>query len=103
MMVPVVQEGDVLVTCEPVPAIGVTHWRAPFTGGFECVIPAGTALVAAHDRVEGAEGVSFRPLLYEEMEGILVPEEDRLAEKYDGYSLVILQTDIETRMTESEK
>ena len=37
--------------------------------------------------------------MYQEMEVVLVPEEDRLAEKYDGYTLVILRTDIETRMT----
>ena len=71
-------------------------------GGFECVVPAGTALVA-HDPVEGAEGIGFRPLLYEEMELVLVPEEDRLAEKYDGYSLVILRTDIEATMTPRDK
>jgi hypothetical protein len=60
-MVSVVREGDVLVTHEPVPAIGMTHWRAPFTGGFDCVVPAGTALVA-RDPVEGAEGIGFRQL-----------------------------------------
>src|SRR5689334_16174186 len=103
LMVLVVGEGDVLVTSEPVPAIGLTHWRAPFTGGFECVVPAGIVLVVDRDPVEGAEGVGFRPLLYEEMERVLVPEEDRPAETYDGYSLVILRTDIEARLTASEK
>ena len=69
---------DRFVTTHDVPALGVTHWRAPFTGGFEATIPEGTVLVAPSDAVEGAEGFYCTPELYEEMEIALVPEEDRL-------------------------
>jgi hypothetical protein len=88
----------VFVVAEPVKAMGLTHWRAPFTGGFECTIPVGTTLVAVHDQADGAEGLAFRPEGYEEMERLLVPEEDRAAEKYDGYSLVVLLAEIGTKL-----
>jgi hypothetical protein len=92
-----VREGDVFVAREAVEAIGLTHWRSAFTGGFECVIPVGTILVADHDHVEGAQGVGVRPQAYDEMECMLVPEEDRTADGYDGYSLVVLLADLHTK------
>lgn len=93
-----IRKGDVFVAREAVEATGLTHWRAPFTGGFECTIPAGTVLVADHDQVEGAQGIGLRPSAYEEMERLLVPERDCAAEKYDGYTLVVLLTEIGTRV-----
>ena len=46
-----VRAGDRFVTTEDVTALGQTHWTAPFTGGFEAVIPEGTVLVVPDDGV----------------------------------------------------
>jgi hypothetical protein len=97
-----VREGDVFIARQAVAAIGLTHWRASFTGGFECLIPVGTILVAAHDQVDGAEGVGFRPRSYDEMGRLLVPEDDRGADNYDGYSLVVMLADIVTKLVPSD-
>jgi hypothetical protein len=51
---------------------------------FEAVIPKGTVLVAPYDAVESAEGFYCVPERYDEMESLLVPVEDRLADKYGG-------------------
>jgi hypothetical protein len=89
-----VREGDRFVTTRDTPVRGVTHWRAPFTGGFSATLPEGTVLVADIDGVEGAEAFCCRPERYEAVEAELVPEEERLAGKYDGYSLVLLYSDV---------
>jgi len=98
-----IRDGEVFVAREAVETTGLTHWRAPFTGGFECTIPAGTVLIASHDQVEGAPGVGFRPSAYEEMERLLVPDADRTAEKYDSYTLVVLLTEIGTKVIRGQR
>jgi hypothetical protein len=70
-------------------ASGLTHWRAPFTGGFQCALPAGTVLVVVDDPLAHATAAGCRPERYAEFEEVLVPIEDRSHEKYDGYTLVI--------------
>ncbi len=71
----------------------LTHWRAPFTGGGEGVLPSGTR-VRVH--VSHAEPI----LVYADAENAsdlelaLVPAEDRLAPKYGGYSLSISTEDL---------
>ena len=67
----------------------LVHYRAPFTGGFDCALPVGTEIVVLHDPLRTAVGVSCEPTNYEELESVLVPIERRNAQKYDGYSLVI--------------
>lgn len=89
-----VHEGDRFVATRDIATSGMTHWGAPFTSGFETVIPEGTVLVASQDALEGAPGFYLRPEQYEAMETLLVPEEDRLAEAYAGYSFVFDYTDI---------
>lgn len=84
-----VVEGDRFVVLRDVTVKGLTHWNAPATFGFEATIPKGTVMVAYHDGAEDAEGFGCVPERYAEMEAALVPEEDRLADKYGGYSFTV--------------
>jgi len=84
-----VRFGSRFVVKTPLSIRGLTHWRAPFTGGFECTVAPGTVVVVAHEPTPGATAVGVRPEAYAELEPQLVPQEDRTSEKYDGYSLVI--------------
>ncbi len=68
-------------------------WRAPFTGGFRCTIPAGTVLTVESDPLPRATAVYCIPDDYAGVERVVVPEEDRRSEKYTGYALVILLDD----------
>lgn len=93
-----VMEGDRFITTQDVNIAGLTVWAAPYTGSFECTISAGTILVARHDQVEGATGFVCVPEKYKELERELVPESDRLTEKYGGYYFVFYNEDIGTRL-----
>jgi hypothetical protein len=93
-----VRKGDRFVAVEDISTGVLTHWRAPFTGGNDAIVPKGTVLIALDDQKKGRPGFACRPERYEEMENLLVPEEDRTADKYDGYSLVLESADIGTRL-----
>jgi hypothetical protein len=70
--------------------VGVlTHYRAPFTGGVRAVLPAGEIFTVALDPPPHAVGASCNPQRYEALHEELVPEEDRTAQNYSGYSLII--------------
>jgi hypothetical protein len=71
------------------PGSGITTWAAPFTGGFDCVIPGGTILTVDNDPPMGASAVYCRPENYDELEQVFVPDCDRRSAKYDSYALVI--------------
>ncbi len=71
-----------------VPVKGLTHWRAPFTGGFSGRLPSGTIVVVSHDPPGHATAAMCLPE-DESTEAILVPSGDRSAPKYDGFHLVI--------------
>jgi hypothetical protein len=68
----------------------LTTWKAPFTGGAPCTLPAGTILIADHVQITTAPGFACVPEAYEDLEGVLVPAEDRAHPKYNGYYLVLL-------------
>ncbi len=68
---------------------GLTSWRVPFSGGFECVVPSGTVVAVESDPPIRARAVYCIPENYDELECLLVPEEDRDSPKYSGYALVI--------------
>jgi hypothetical protein len=93
-----VRAGDRFVTTEAIHTHALTHWRAPVTLGFETVIPKGTVLVAPYDAVPTAPGFACVPESYDELEAALVPEADRTAPKYDGFSFVLLRTEIGRRL-----
>ncbi|MDR2195233.1 MAG: hypothetical protein LBE50_01335 [Gallionellaceae bacterium] len=77
------------MTLSETPATGLIHWQTSFTGNFECKIPQGTVLVATHDSATVSTGFDVKPVNYEELEEKLVPEIDRTADKYDGYSFTM--------------
>ena len=84
-----VAKGDKFRTVRALPARGLVQWRAPFTSGFECVIPQGTVLIVDHDSAPISTGFGCVPVNRTELEVQLVPEEDRKAEKYAGYYFVL--------------
>ena len=86
-----VRHGDRFETTEDLAKQGL--WgKAPFAGDFQTVIPAGTVLVAAHDRIPTARGFACRPERYEGLEAVLVPAETRRADKYRDYYFVFRTT-----------
>ena len=68
---------------------GLTHWRAPFTGGFDCTLDHGAVLIVNHDPLPKKIAVACTPENYKGLEIVIVPENDREKPKYDGYSLVV--------------
>lgn len=91
-------DGDRFITKQDIKTNGLTSWGAPCTGSFECVIPAGTVLVARYDQVPVATGFGCVPEKYDEMEKLLVPAKDRFEVKYGGYYFVFLNQDIGTKL-----
>ncbi|WP_148044671.1 hypothetical protein [Stagnimonas aquatica] len=89
------KKGSKFLVVSPMPAIALTHWFAPFTGGHHVTVPVGTVVVVVHDQVKGAPGVSCTPENYEELHLALIPEEDRKEEKYSGFSLSILAAELQ--------
>jgi hypothetical protein len=75
------------------------HWRAPFTGGNEATLPAGTVLVARYDQNPDAPGFNCVPEDHDRLEAVLVSEQDRSAENYGGYSLSFVIDDIGVKLT----
>jgi hypothetical protein len=94
-----VREGERFVADADTEVLVMTHWRAPFTGGNEAMLPAGTVLVVRYDQNPNAPGFGCVPEDYDRLEAVLVPEEDRKAEKYGGYSLSFVLDDIGTKLT----
>jgi hypothetical protein len=93
-----VRKGDRFAAKSDIDVAVMTHWRAPFTGGNAAVLPVGTIVVATHDQRRDAPGFNCIPENYDQLEPALVPEEDRLAGKYDGYSLSFVLDDIGTKL-----
>jgi hypothetical protein len=75
---------------------GLSQWRAPFTGSFECFLPEGLLLVCRNEQKPGAVGFSCVPEDYESGERLLVPKEDREHPQYDGYYFVLMEAEIGT-------
>ena len=86
---PLVREGQRYRALRDLQVGALTHWRAPFTGGFEVTLPAGEVFVIANDPPASATAAYCTPERYEELHGLFIPAEDRNAETYAGYSLVI--------------
>jgi hypothetical protein len=92
---PSVRARDRFVTTREVAGMGVTHWHVPITRSFYAMIPEGTLLVASTAAANGAEAFYCRPESYRELEAVLVPETDRRAGDYAGYSLVFPVSEID--------
>jgi len=84
-----IRAGQHYLIKEPVEVIALTHWRAPFTGGYNVVLPAGEVVEIDHDPVPGATAVGCTPIRYAELEVAFIPAKDRKADNYGGYSLTI--------------
>ncbi len=83
-----VKRGRRFVAMHDFPAQGLTHWNAPFTGGFNCVVPKGTVFVVDYDSQPGATAFGCVPENAKDFELRFVPEAERTNPKYGGYSLV---------------
>jgi hypothetical protein len=83
------KKGDRYVVTTAFQAIVLTHWFAPFTGGSEKLLPAGLEFIVEADPPPTATAVVAKPDPYQRWETILVDDQDRLAEKYGGGSLII--------------
>jgi hypothetical protein len=93
-----VRAGDRFVTVRDAPSMGVTHWRTPITRGFYATVPEGTVLVASNASGKKAQAFYCRPESYRELEPLLVPEADRVADGYAGYSLLFPVAEIDASL-----
>ena len=93
MKPPLVTKGCRFLVVKDMPSSGIVYYAAPASGGFKCIVPAGTILIAEQNQRLGFPGFYCRPENYEEMEKILVPESERQS-KNIGYTLVCKSADI---------
>jgi len=91
---PNVKKGDQFILTEEKETHGLTSWSAPYTGSFECKVPAWTVFEVLSDSVVTAEGFGCKPVNYEQFEISHVPGSDRYAAKYGGYYFVFKKSDI---------
>ena len=91
-----VAAGERFIVLEDHETYGLTSWFAPFTGDFDCKLPAGLVLVCEGRQVEGAPGFACRPEEYKAVEPLLVPKRDREDPKYGGYWFVLMESEIGT-------
>lgn len=84
-------------TLQPLNIRFLTHWLAPFTDGGSGILPAGEVFIVRFDPPPGASAANCEAERKLEVEELLVPEADRRAPKYGGYSLVIDFDAIRTR------
>ncbi len=74
---------DIKITC-------MTSWRAPFTGGYDRILPAGEEFIIANDPPKGATAVYANPINYRKFHKQFVPWTDRIRILlYAGYYLCI--------------
>jgi hypothetical protein len=64
---------------------GIVAYGAPFSTGFDAVLPAGESLVC--DKEPGPQGMWLVPERYEHFEQLFVPERDRRNPEYGGYAV----------------
>jgi hypothetical protein len=82
-----IKKATKLRAARDLPAKGLTYWKAPYTGGFRCVVPEGTVVIVRQDVGPFSLGVTCVPEDYEGFGEKFVPENDRRSPKYAGYSL----------------
>jgi len=83
------KKGDRYEVREGFTAYVLTTWKAPFTGGYEKVIPQGLKFVVAFDPPASGSAVAADAEPCSEWEALLVEAEDRADPKYSGYYLSI--------------
>ncbi len=93
-----VKKGDKFVTLVDIKTSGGVHFYAPATGGFKCVIPKGTILVAYSESTPESPGFMCVPEDEEGFAAVFVPTEDRKNPKYAGYSFIMECREIGKRL-----
>jgi hypothetical protein len=83
------RKGDVYEVMRPFEALVLTTWFAPFTGGDKRTLPVGLRFCLSIDPPSGATAVSADVEHAKRWEQKLVSIEERTADKYSGYYLVI--------------
>jgi hypothetical protein len=66
---------------------GIIAFGAPFSGGFEGILPANEILVLDNDPPSGTKGMWLVPERYQHFEAVFVPNHDRQHEAYGGYAV----------------
>jgi hypothetical protein len=84
-----VRKGQRFRTREDLEVLYVTRWKTSFTGGGKGRLPAGTLLTVNEDPPAGATAASCDPDNAAQLEPTLVPQAERIDEKYAGFSLTI--------------
>ena len=84
-----IRKGQRYRSLEAIPVRYLTHWRAPFTGGGSGTLPAGEAFVVRDDPHFWSTLVSCDAERAEDIETLLVPEADRNAQTYAGFTLFV--------------
>jgi hypothetical protein len=84
------KDGEVFEALGPVTISYIVHYRAPYSGGGQGTLPAGTRLrVSVQAGDPEPVGVYAIPVEEGKLEELLVPAEERLSSKYDGYHLFL--------------
>ena len=83
------RDGEIFEALSDLKIDYLTHWAAPFTGGGSCVIRKGTRIrVSVPVFDQEPIGIHAAPL-DAALEKEIVPEAERNAGKYGGYSLFV--------------
>jgi len=84
-----IRQGQRYRTLKDLKVLFLTQWSAPYTGGGEGILPAGSVFTIELDPPAHAMAASCRPENYAEVERRMVPEDERTSAKYGGFTLVI--------------
>jgi hypothetical protein len=90
---PDIRKGDKFIAIKDFCGNFLTHFAAPCTFGFTCVVPKGIILISYDDSGELSSGFGCLPEKPDEFEKY-VPLEQKNHSTYQGYSLVLRYTDI---------
>jgi len=85
-----IQRGQRYRVVNDTPAICMTYWKAPYTGGVKVVVPAGEVLVVTADPSPRATGADLLPERYDALLAKFVPFKERSDPKFGGYSLCLM-------------
>jgi hypothetical protein len=99
------RKGDVYESLADQPVRYMTAWRAPFTGGGDSTIFAGERVwINAEPVDEKPIAVYAIPIEYKTIEERMVPPEERLGARYNGFYLSIETMDLlrKYRLVETE-
>jgi hypothetical protein len=88
------RKGSRFRVIEEVRKKALVYFAAPFTGGFECILPVGALLMAARDIAAGDSEVFLVPEDKELYETKYLPEQQRADPKYMGFAFLFKISDI---------